>query len=266
LTPVDARTLFPVPVSGGIAVLNGGGDFSTVGGHFALSGDYAGILLGMLPPIVHLQREPEKAALRWSMEQMRRELREPQPGGFLVAQHLAHLMMVQALRLHLAEGLKGGVGWLFALADKQLSAAINAMHEDAARRWTLQELAERAGMSRSTFALKFKEIVGTSPMEHLTRWRMLRAGDRLANSSNPISAIARSLGYESESAFSTAFKRIMGCSPRQYSRGRDPDSGSNSQAPADGLELVAGSIAPAGKLRGMTGRPGSHASFSAVRR
>jgi AraC-like DNA-binding protein len=177
------------------------------------------------------------------MERMRQELREPQPGGFLVAQHLADMMLVQALRLHLAEGLKGGVGWLFALADKQMSAAINAMHADPAHRWTLQELAERAGMSRSTFALKFKETVGASPMEYLTRWRMLLAGDRLANSSDPISVIARSLGYDSESAFSTAFKRAMGCSPRRYGRGRSPAPPPQSEAEAaraDRLEPVAG--------------------------
>ena len=183
----------------------------------------------MLPPIVHIRKESDKAAMRWSLERMMQELREPQPGGFLVAQHLAHMMLVQALRLHLAEGLRGGVGWLFALADKQMSAAINAMHDDPAHRWTLQELAERAGMSRSTFALKFKETVGESPMEYLTRWRMLLAGDKLANSSDPISVIALSLGYESESAFSTAFKRVMGCSPRQYSRGPNPASPSHSE-------------------------------------
>ena len=102
-----------------------------------------------------------------------------------------------------------------------MSAAITAMHDEPARRWTLQELAERAGMSRSSFALKFKETVGASPMEYLTRWRMLLAGDRLMNSGDPISVIALSLGYESESAFSTAFKRVMGCSPRQYGRGRN---------------------------------------------
>ena len=202
---------------------------SCVGGHFALAGNHAGILLGVLPPIVHIRKESDKAALRWSLERMMQELREPQPGGFLVAQHLAHMMLVQALRLHLAEGSKGGVGWLFALADKQMSAAISAMHDDPAHRWTLQELAERAGMSRSTFALKFKETVGASPMEYLTRWRMLLAGDRLANSGDPISVIALSLGYESESAFSTAFKRVMGCSPRQYSRGRTSASPSHGE-------------------------------------
>jgi helix-turn-helix protein len=76
-------------------------------------------------------------------------------------------------------------------------------------------------MSRSTFALKFKETVGAPPMEYLTRWRMLRAGDRLAYSGDSISVIALSLGYEPESAFSTAFKKVMGCSPRQYSRRRN---------------------------------------------
>ena len=181
--------------------------------------------------------------MRWSLERMRQELREPQAGGFLVAQHLASMMLVQALRLHLAEGLNGGVGWLFALADKQMSAAINCMHDDPAHRWTLQKLAERAGMSRSTFALRFKETVGEAPMEYLTRWRMLLAGDKLTNSGDPVSVIAPSLGYESESAFSTAFRRVMGCSPRQYGRGRKPASPPRNEAEAaraDRLEPAAG--------------------------
>ena len=98
-------------------------------------------------------------------------------------------------------------------------------------------------MSRSTFALRFKETVGESPLEYLTRWRMLLAGDKLENSSDSISVIALSLGYQSESAFSTAFKRVMGSSPRQYSHGRNPASLSPSEreaARADRLERVAG--------------------------
>jgi AraC-like DNA-binding protein len=242
LTPVEAGTIFSPARDGGVVTYNGGGDFFLVGSRFALSGNHAGILLGMLPPIVHIRKEADQAALRWSVERMMQELRERQPGGFLVAQHLAHMMLVQALRLHLAEGVRGGVGWFFALADKQMGAAINAMHDDPAHRWTLQTLAERAGMSRSTFALKFKEAVGASPMEYLTRWRMLLAGDRLANSNDPISVIALSLGYESESAFSTAFKRVMGCSPRRYSRGQNPASPSHREeaARADRLEPVPG--------------------------
>jgi AraC-like DNA-binding protein len=158
------------------------------------------------------------------------ELRERQPGDVLVVQHLAYMMLVQALRLCLAEGARGGVGWLYALADRQMSAAISAMHDDPAHRWTLQALAERAGMSRTSFAVKFKQTVGVSPMDYLVRWRMMLAGDRLTHSSDPLSAIAQDLGYESESAFSTAFKRVMGCSPRQYGRDRDPAAQGAEQA------------------------------------
>ncbi|QEH39047.1 Regulatory protein SoxS [Aquisphaera giovannonii] len=222
LPPVDFRSVYEKPASGGISVWNGGGDVSGVGGYFELEENHAGILLGMLPPIVHIREEADRRALRWSMERMMAELREPQPGGFLVLQHLAHMMLVQALRAHLAGGPGGGVGWLFALADRQIGPAIDAMHGEPARPWTLQELADRAGMSRSGFAARFKEAVGATPIDYLTRWRMLLAGDRLRSSGEPVSAIARSLGYESESAFSTAFKRVMGRSPRQYSRGRDP--------------------------------------------
>ena len=220
LAPVDAASVFPAPIAGGIVRLNGGGDFSSVGGHFLLTGPNADLLRDVLPSIVHIRSESDRAAMRWSLERMRQELREPQPGGLLVAQHLADMMLVQALRLHLAEGLRGGVGWLFALADPRMRAAMEAMHGDPARRWMLQDLAERAGMSRSTFALRFKETAGVSPMEYLTRWRMMLAGDRLATSTDPVSAVAVSLGYDSESAFSTAFKRVMGCSPRQHGRSR----------------------------------------------
>jgi AraC-like DNA-binding protein len=224
LTPADAGPIFSAARYGGVVSYNGGGDFFLVGSRFGVSGNHARILLGMLPSVVHINKESDKAAMRWSVERMMQELREHQPGSFLVAQHLAHMMLVQALRLGHAEDLNGHVGWLFALADKQLAAAINAMHEQPSHRWTLGELAQRAGMSRSIFALKFKKKVGASPLEYLMRWRMLLAADKLTNSSDPISIIALSLSYESESAFSTAFKRVMGRSPRQYGRGRNPPS------------------------------------------
>lgn len=220
LEPVDVMTIGSAIKEGGITRYNGGGDFFCVGGDFALTGDQAMVLLEMLPPIMHIRDEAEKAVLRWCIERTTQELRDPRPGGFLVAQQLATLMLVQALRQHLADGVGGGVGSLFALADPQMKAALTAMHDDPSRRWTLQSLAERAGMSRTSFALRFKETVGTSPMDYLTRWRMMLAGDRLATARDSVSEIAQALGYESESAFSTAFKRLKGCSPRQYGRGR----------------------------------------------
>jgi AraC-like DNA-binding protein len=218
LPPVDFFTLRGNAKNGSVGVYNGGGKFSIVGGHFALAGNHASILLGVLPPIVHLQKESDKAVLRWSIERLMEELREPQPGSLLIARHLAHTMLLQALRLHLSDASHGKVGWLFALADKQMGAAITALHEAPGHRWTLQELAARVGMSRSTFAQRFKDTVGESPMEYLTRWRMLLAGDKLLNSTDPVSVISLAVGYESEAAFSTAFKRAMGCSPRQYGR------------------------------------------------
>jgi AraC-like DNA-binding protein len=223
-TPVDVRTFLSTAKLTHIPSSDGSEDCFIAGGHFAFNRSHASILLDVLPRIVHIQKESDRAALRWCIEQMTQEIHDPQPGGSLIAEHVAYMMLIQALRLHLAEGLKGGVGWLFALADKQMSAAITAIHDDPAHHWTLQELAKRAGMSRSIFALKFKQRVGTSPIEYLTRWRMLRAAERLTNSRDSISEIALSLGYESESAFSTAFKRVMGSSPRQHGRGRQPAS------------------------------------------
>ena len=247
LTPVDFHTILAELRNGDAVAPSDGAGSYIVGGHFLLASSHADILLGALPPIVHIQKESDKAAMRWSLERMKDELRDPQPGSTLVAQQLAYMMLVQALRLHLVDAARGGVGWLFALADQQLSPAITCMHQDPAHRWTIQELAERAGMSRSIFALRFKEKAGATPMEYLTRWRMLLAGDKLNTSEDSISAIALSLGYESESAFGKAFKRIMGCSPRQYNRRRQPQAhdeqeltSDNQRRFADRPEAIAG--------------------------
>lgn len=216
LPSVEAAPIFAAPRKGPIACLNGGREFSMVSNRFGLAGNQAGLLLRMLPPIVHIRDAPGQTTLRGLIERMMAELRDPQPGGALIIEHLAQMMLVQALRLHLTKG--SGTGWLFALADRQMSQALNAMHDAPAQRWTLQDLAKRAGMSRSSFAHRFKAMVGTSPLDYLANWRMALAGDRLENSRDPISVIAPSLGYDSEAAFSTAFKRIMGCAPRQYGR------------------------------------------------
>ncbi|MFP5077982.1 AraC family transcriptional regulator [Rhizobium sp. YIM 134829] len=217
LASMDAKSAFPPASLGGTVTLNGGGDLLLVGSRFTVAGHHAGMLLKMMPAIVHIRKDADQAALRWSVSRMREELRDGRPGGSLIAQQLAHMMLVQALRLHLAEGTHE-MGWFAALADNRLSAALLAIHTDPARRWTLQELATQAGMSRSVFAQRFREATGETAMDYLTRWRMLLAGEQLEQSSRPLSMIAPSLGYESESAFTNAFKRVMGCPPRDFLR------------------------------------------------
>ena len=217
-TPIDAFRFFPTIPAGETAVLNSGGDVSGVGGYFGFEGMHAELLLGMLPRIVHIRAEASKAALRGSIEKLMGELREPQPGSALLAEHLAQALLIEALRLHLADPSRRGGGWLFALADKQMRAVIGAMHAEPGRKWTLETLAKVAGMSRSSFAVRFKETVGEPAMDYLTRWRMIVASDRLANAGMSIAVVAPLVGYESESAFGAAFKRVTGYSPRQFAK------------------------------------------------
>ena len=192
--------------------------FRGVGGYFTFDGKHGQFLTRVLPPILHVRKEGDRAVLRWILERLGQELRLRQPGGTLAMQQLATLLLVQALRVHLEGGVGLGTGWFFALADERMCAAITAMHDKPAYRWTLDSLSKAAGMSRTSFAVQFRKMVGKAPLEYLTEWRMLLASDLLANPSNSLADIAEQLGYGSESALSTAFKRTMGCSPREHSR------------------------------------------------
>ena len=226
--PEPAAEVYAGARYGGVVVHNGGGDLFLAGSRFDVDGRQARALLGALPPIMHIEASDDQAALRWSIDRMMVEVRESRPGAALAAHHLAHMMLLQALRLYLAARPNDGVGWFFALADHRLSTAIGAMHADPAHRWTLGELAARAGMSRSIFTQRFREKVGETPIAYLTRWRMMVAGERLASGRDPLAHTARALGYESENAFNTAFKRVMGCSPRRYGRKQGSGEGSGS--------------------------------------
>jgi len=222
LPAIDANTVCGA-FGDGIATNNGDRDFFLVGGRFSFNGDHAAVLFGSLPPVIHIRRASvEASVLRWSLDQLTAEVRGRQPGGGLVAEHLAHIMLVQVLRLYLDGEHPPAVGWFFALADPQIGRALGAIHADPARSWNLDTLASLAGMSRTTFAERFKRLVGNPPMQYLTRWRMLIAGDRLRTTGDKLAAIAAALGYESESAFSTAFKRTMQVSPRAWRAGADP--------------------------------------------
>jgi AraC-like DNA-binding protein len=217
VAPVDGFDQLAAHPGGGVATLNGGGACFMFGAHFLITSGHADLLTRLLPPVIHIRSEGDKAELSWALDRMRKELQGGQPGSLLLAQHLAYMILVQALRLHLEERPPGSVGWLFALADNHISRAISAIHDAPADPWTLQTLAHHAGMSRSQFSRRFREVVGATPMEYITRWRMLLASDRLSTSGDAISQVALSLGYESERAFRKAFKKVMGCSPHKYS-------------------------------------------------
>jgi AraC-like DNA-binding protein len=218
VTPKPASEVLDPDRGGEIVTYNGGGDVFLVGSRFEVNSRHAEVLLRTLPPLMRVKTSGDRARLRWSIELMMEELREAQPGSSLVAQQLAHMMLVQALRLYLSERSHNDVGWFAALADPQLGAALGAMHADPAFPWTVQALAARVGMSRSTFAERFRERVGETPIAYLTRWRMMLAAEKLVHGGDTLARIAGSLGYESEHAFNTAFKRVMGISPRRYAR------------------------------------------------
>lgn len=218
LLPVPAQNVLGQASPGGLVVHNGGGDFLMVGTRFVVDARKARALLGMLPNVLFIRGAEGQAALRWSIEQMMSEMRDGAPGSALASHHLAHLMLLQAFRLYLSRAISDQPAVLHALADPHLAKAIGAMHARPAYRWTLAELANQAGMSRSIFAQRFQQKVGETPIAYLTGWRMMLAAEHLAQGEERLAAIARSCGYESENAFNTAFKRLMGCSPGRYAR------------------------------------------------
>ncbi|WP_342753828.1 AraC family transcriptional regulator [Pantoea sp. MBD-2R] len=217
LQPIDFQAVRTEMVSDIAAKADEKSACFLVGGHFLLAGRPAQMLLRSLPPVVHIQKSSDRAAMYWALERMAEEVRDPQPGSGLIVQQLAFMLLIQALRLHVNDRSETKSGWLIALKDKQLSVAIACMHDNPGHNWTLEKLAKQAGMSRSAFAKHFKETVGTAPIEYLTQWKMMLACDRLQNSEDSILRISTSLGYESVSAFGKAFKRVIGCSPGRLS-------------------------------------------------
>ena len=219
LPPVGARTVVSkVERYNGVLTVSPGEDFLALGSHFDLGND-ASFLLDVLPPVVFVEDETQQELTRWAVKRILHEMRNPLPGGTLVAQQVAYTILIDALRLHLATQKQLGPGWLSALADKRMRTALSRIHEEPARAWTLEELARLAGMSRTAFAQTFKRSVGETPMAYLTRWRMTLAASRMRDERETISSVASSVGYQSESAFCAAFKRQLGSSPRQYLHG-----------------------------------------------
>jgi AraC-like DNA-binding protein len=218
LVPQRASEVLDPNRSGDVVTYNGGGGTYLVGSRFEVRGRHADLLLGRLPPLIRIESVGGQTRLRWCIDLMMEEMREKRPGFELLAQQLAQMILVQALRLYLATQTETDTGWLAGLADPRIATALAAIHTEPAFPWTVEELARRSAMSRSTFSHLFTAKVGDTPIAYLTRWRMMLAAERLIGSGETIARVAQSVGYASEHAFNTAFRRSMGTSPRRYVR------------------------------------------------
>lgn len=127
--------------------------------------------------------------------------------------HLSDILVVQAIRSWINAAPETDQGWLAALRDEQVGRALAAMHREPEKPWTVNSLAKEVGMSRSGFSARFTTLVGESAKRYLTRWRMQLARTQLLETSDSLFVLADRLGYQSEAAFSRAFKRMFGVSP-----------------------------------------------------
>lgn len=197
--------------------IGNGVETSLIGAKFKFDEGHARSILGFLPPTIYVRSGSQSAeSLQAILHRLEDEIDTPRLGRELVVDHLVHLALVQALRAYLTCAECPRQGWLGALADRQISTSLKMMHDDVTRRWTVAELGAAVGMSRSSFAQRFKALVGVPPLDYLMQWRIYLASRMLLSGGNPISMVASELGYESESAFSNAFKRIIGYSPREF--------------------------------------------------
>jgi len=198
----------------------GGTPASVVAGCFTFASPESQMLVKHLPPMIHLPASgPDstpwfQSTLQFIAAESARDL----PGSTAIVDRLAEVLFVQAMRSRIQSSLLGaGPSWLAALGDAQIGESLRLMHAEPGRAWTVPQLARSVSMSRSAFAARFREIVGETPLEHLTQWRMVRAASMMRGKQHmKLAAIASAVGYESESSFGKVFRRVMGVSPGKY--------------------------------------------------
>jgi AraC-like DNA-binding protein len=202
----------------------GGGGPTTrlVCGYLACDARLAGLLLAGLPSLLRVNVRGSNAGtwLEASVRYALAEARSPRPGGAAVLAKLSEVLFIEVLRLYMNERAEGCTGWLAGVGDRIVGAALNALHKNPAHAWTLDELARTAGSSRSVLAERFQQLVGSSPMQYLTQWRMLLAANLLCRSNAPLANIAENVGYQTDTAFSRAFRREYGAPPAAWRRSR----------------------------------------------
>jgi AraC-like DNA-binding protein len=189
-------------------------------GSFCFEGRGGHPLLSLLPPVVHLHAEEgrEGGWLEMTLKLLSHEARHPRPGTETLITRLIDILFVQVVRAWIESLPEGSGGWLGALRDRQIGTALGCIHREPQRAWSVAALASTVLMSRSAFAARFTALVGEPPLSYLTRWRMHLAADLLRGKGLSLSEVARRIGYESEAAFSRAFKRRLGASPGAFRR------------------------------------------------
>jgi AraC-like DNA-binding protein len=193
----------------------GGAPTSLVCGTVRFDHPAAHHLVSLLPRTISVEAwsSPELEWLQSTLRFMAAEARELRPGGETVITRLADIIVIQAIRSWIEHDPAAQTGWLGALRDPQIGRALALIHGDPARPWSVASLADEVAMSRSAFAARFNELVGEPPMHYVARWRMQVALTSLKADGATLGELATRLGYQSEAAFSRAFKRIVGVSP-----------------------------------------------------
>lgn len=203
----------------GFLIRYGGGGATTelVSVALQLSADDTGALVGALPAFIHLRVEPHRShALHALAELLRGEIQE-ELGSLPIVRRLAEALFISAVRFHMQHGDAAKRGLLAAIADPQLRRALGGMHDDLAYPWTVEALAARAGMSRASFAARFRDKTGVPPLEYLTQQRIARART-LLREGVAIADVAARVGYQSPISFARVFGRIVGAAPGAFRR------------------------------------------------
>lgn len=172
-------------------------------------------LMGILPQSIVIRRDAAESVniVSTISELLKSEAQSISVGAEAVIARLADILVIAAMRQYLNQLDDTKLGWLGALDDDRIGEALKLIHAQPDKHWSLEELATTVGMSRTSFAQHFKSLVGNTPMDYLTEWRMSLAFSRLQLSKDTVLAIALDVGYQSEAAFSRAFKKVLGKSP-----------------------------------------------------
>jgi AraC-like DNA-binding protein len=185
-------------------------------GAFRFEGDNLPEMLAVLPSIIHVPRELRDDDDGWidtGAAFCLHEAKAALPGASILISRMVDVLVIRMMRIWVGTAKPEDKGWLGALADPRISRALKTIHDDPFRRRTVEELAGIAGMSRSSFAERFATLIGAAPLHYQTRWRLLLAHEMLQRGDQRVSDVARRVGYDSDAAFSRAFKAQFGVAP-----------------------------------------------------